>query len=228
MVYSSRFAGLLCALGLLGIPGAGSTAEIVPPPGFRALFNGHDLAGWQGLVELPTRQKLAGDPVKLAEVQKQANERVLPHWTVDDGVLRYDGKGNSLQTDRDYKDFELWVEYKIGPHGDSGIYLRGTPQVQIWDPTDHPEGSGALYNNAKNPRVPLKRADRPVGEWNALRILMRGEKVTVHLNGELGVEDTTMENYWDRAKPIAEAGPVELQHHGNTLEFRNIFLKELP
>ena len=67
------------------------------------------------------------------EKQKEANDKILPHWTVKDGVLDYDGKGNSLQTVKDYGNFELFVDWKIEPKGDSGIYLRGNPQVQIWD-----------------------------------------------------------------------------------------------
>ena len=199
----------------------------VPPEGFTALFNGKDLTGWQGLVELPKREKLAADPEKLAAAQKEANEKFLPHWTVVDGALHYDGKGQSLQTAKDYKDFDLWVDYKIGPKGDSGIYLRGTPQVQIWDPAFNKVGSGGLYNNKENPNNPLKCADKPAGEWNTLHIIMKGDKVTVYLNGELVVDNVTMENYWDRTKPIAPVGPIELQHHGATLEFKNIYVKEL-
>jgi len=205
-----------------------SATEVTPPKGFVALFNGKDLTGWQGLVELPTRMKLLADPAQLAAVQKEANEKYLPHWTVrEGGVLHYDGKGNSLQTVKDYGDFELWVDWKIGPHGDSGIYLRGNPQVQIWDPADWPEGSGGLYNNQKNPSKPLKCADRPIGEWNTFHIIMKGEKVWVYLNSTLVVDNVTMENFWERDKPIPEKGPIELQHHGNPLEFRNIFIKEL-
>ena len=198
-----------------------------PPRGFKALFNGKDLTNWQGLVELPERDKLASDPAALAARQKQADEQILPHWTVKDGVLVYDGKANSLQTARYYKDFELWVDYKILPHGDSGIYLRGCPQVQIWDPAGNPVGSGGLYNNQKNPSKPLKCADRPAGEWNRFHIIMLGENVTVYLNGELVVDNVALENYWDRSKPVPDAGPIELQHHGNTLEFKNVFVKEL-
>ena len=183
--------------GRIPVAATAQAVEILPPPGTFALFNGKDLTGWQGLVELPTRQKLAADPAKLAAAQQAANEKFLPHWTVVDGVLHYDGKGNSLQTARDYGDFELWVEYKIGPHGDSGIYLRGTPQVQIWDPADRREGSGGLFNNKIHPSAAQVR--RPAaGEWNALHIVMRGEKVTVYLNGELVVDQVTMENYWNR------------------------------
>lgn len=199
-----------------------------PPKGFSALFNGKDLTNWQGLVEIKERDKLT--PEQLAAKQKEANEKYLPHWTVKDGVLHYDGKGQSLQTAKDYGDFELWVDWKIPPKGDSGIYLRGNPQVQIWDPNaaaQNAVGSGGLFNNKNNPSKPLKVADKPVGEWNRFRITMKGEKVWVWLNGELVVDNVTLENYWDRTKPIPEKGPIELQHHGDDLQFRNIFLKEL-
>lgn len=194
-----------------------------PPPGYQALFSGKDLAGWQGLVEFPERAKLTKE--QFAAKQKEANEKYLPHWTVTpDGVLHYDGKGQSLQTAKDYKDFDLLVDWKIGPRGDTGIYLRGAPQVQIWD---RPVGSGGLFNNKKNPSNPTKNADKPVGEWNTFRIVMKGDKVSVWLNGEQVVDSVTMENYWDYSQPIPAAGPIELQHHGNPIEFRNIYVKEL-
>ena len=126
------------------------TGDNKPPEGFKLLFNGKDLTGWQGLVELPERSKLS--PEQLAEKQKEANDKFLPHWTVKDGILLYDGRGQSLQTAKDYANFELWVVWKIGPKGDSGIYLRGNPQVQIWD---NPIGSGGLFNNKKHPHDPL-------------------------------------------------------------------------
>jgi hypothetical protein len=216
---------LALGVGLLGTSlsaPAEDKADNTPPKGFTALFSGKDLTGWQGLVELPQRFKLNAD--ELAVKQKEANERFLPHWTAKDGVLHYDGKGNSLQTAKDYGDMELWCDWKIGKGGDSGIYLRGNPQVQIWD---NPVGSGGLFNNKNNPSKPSKVADKPVGEWNTFRILMKGDKVTVYLNGELVVDNVTMENYWQPDKPLPTTGPVELQHHGNPLEFKNIYIKEL-
>jgi hypothetical protein len=198
-------------------------ADNKPPEGFTALFNGKDLSGWQGLVDVKQRSKLS--PEQLAQRQKEANEKFLPHWTVKDGILLYDGKGNNLQTAKDYKDFELWVDWKIGPKGDSGIYLRGNPQVQIWD---NPEGSGGLYNNKKHPSKPLKFADKLVGEWNTFHIIMHGDKVTVYLNGVLVVDKTPLENYWEPGKPLPTTGPIELQHHGDRLWFKNIYVKELP
>jgi len=205
---------------LLIVTLSAAAQDNTPPPGFQALFNGKDLMGWQGLVELPQRAKLTSEQLQIA--QREANEKYLPHWTVRDGILLYDGKGQSLQTARDYRDFELLVDWRIGPKGDTGIYLRGTPQVQIWD---RPEGSGGLYNNQKNPKDPIKKADKPVGEWNTFRIVMRADKVSVWLNGELVVDNVTMENYWDRSLLLPATGPIELQHHGNPIAFKNIYIK---
>ena len=70
-------------------------------------------------------------------------------------------------------------------------------------------------------------ADHPVGEWNRFRIVMAGEKVHVFLNGELVVRDTTLENYWERDKPIYPSGQIELQNHGGQLWFKNIYIREL-
>lgn len=164
-------------------------------------------------------------PAERAEAQAAADVRMRAHWSVVDGVLVFDGKGDSLATVEDFENFELTVDWKIKPDGDSGIYLRGSPQVQIWD---NPIGSGGLYNNQQHPSAPLVVADNPVGEWNTFRIRMIGERVSVWLNGELVVDDAVLENYWDRTQPIFPSGPIELQNHGNTLYFRSISLQELP
>ncbi len=206
----------------------------VPPEGFTALFNGKDLSGWKGLLASPNdnpvkRAKLSSTELSVA--QAKANQRMVEHWKAANGVLEFDGKGDSLCTARDYGDFELLVDWKIKEGGDSGIYLRGSPQVQIWDPfhakNGSEVGSGGLYNNQKNPSTPLKRADRWIGDWNRFRILMVGEKTHVFLNGELVVNDVTLENYWDRARPIFPTGQIELQNHGNNLYFKNIYIREI-
>ena len=219
-------AACVCALLASWSPAADNT----PPPGFVALFNGKDLAGWKGLLKQPLdspAQRAKLSPEELAKAQKEADKDMRAHWRVEDGVIVFDGKGRSLCTAKDYGDFEMYVDYKILPRGDSGVYLRGSPQVQIWDPEANPEGSGGLYNNEKNPRKPLKRADKPVGQWNTLRIKMVGQQVSVWLNGELVVDNVTMENYWERNKPIYPTGQIELQNHGNTLWFKNIYLREI-
>jgi hypothetical protein len=149
------------------------------------------------------------------------------HWRAEGGVLVFDGGGDNICTAGDYGDFELLVDYRIEPGGDSGIYLRGSPQVQIWDPAQWAEGSGGLYNNQQHPSKPLVRADRPAGQWNAFHIRMIGERVTVWLNDELVVDDVTLENYWDRDSPIYLTGPIELQSHGTRLAFQNIRLRPI-
>lgn len=197
-----------------------------PPEGFTAQFNGKDLTNWRGFVADPPKMaKMSAEDLEKA--QAKANERMRQHWTVEDGVLVFDGKGKSLCTAKDYGDFEMYVDWKIKPRGDSGIYLRGTPQVQIWDPNQHGVGSGGLYNNKKGPSKPLATADNPIGDWNTFYIKMVGDKVTVKLNGKLVVDNVPLENYWDRSKPLPATGSIELQNHGNTLWFRNIYLKEL-
>src|SRR5262249_1484200 len=103
----------------------------IPPKGFIALFNGKDLTNWQGLIDIKQRAKFS--PEELVVKQKEASDKILQHWTVKDGVLTYDGMANSLQTVKDFADFELYVDWKIEEKGDSGINLRGCPQVQIWD-----------------------------------------------------------------------------------------------
>jgi hypothetical protein len=221
------FVGLAAALlGVMGLPTRADEKagpkDNTPPEGFKALFNGKDLTGWQGLVPINQRAKMT--PEQRAQAQKKADDRILPHWTVKDGILHYDGKADNLQTVKDYGNVELWVDWKIGAKGDSGIYLRGNPQVQIWD---NLAGSGGLYNNQKNPKDPLVVADNPVGQWNTFRILMKGDRVTVYLNGKLVVDNVPLENYWQRGQPLPMAGPIELQHHGDELWFKNIYIKEL-
>ena len=211
-----------------------------PPEGFTALFNGTDLTNWKGNVPINQRK---GSQEEMEKRQKAADEKTLPHWKVVDGILTYDGKGDSLQTARDYGDFELFIDWKIEMNGDSGIYLRGQPQVQVWDSDNSPgargedkhSGSGGLWNNPVPAgktandagKMPVKKADKPVGEWNTFRIIMKGENVTVYLNGELVVDNKPLANYFEKGKPLPAAGPIELQHHGDKLWFKNIYIKEL-
>lgn len=230
----AAFTVLGLGLTLLSSVRADDSQLNVPPDGFTALFNGQDLSGWKGLVGNP-KTRAAMSSAELAEQQAEADDVMRDHWSVEDGVLVYDGKGTSLCTAKDYENFELLVDWKILPAGDSGIYLRGTPQVQIWDTEEEKyfkhgadKGSGSLWNNKEHERFPLVKADKPAGEWNTFRIRMVGDLVSIWLNGELVTDEVVMENYWERDKPIYSTGQIELQHHGNPLYFRNIFIKELP
>ena len=212
---------------------AAQAADNTPPEGFTALFTGTDLTNWKGLVaNPPKRAKLT--PEQLATEQKKADDNMRAHWRAEHGELIFDGKGQNLCTAKDYGDFEFQVDWLIQTNGDSGIYLRGTPQVQIWDPNNPREvkngadkGSGALWNNRKAGNRPLVRADQPIGQWNSMSIRMVGENVTVKLNGQLVVDNVPLENYWERNQPIYPTGAIELQNHGSILRFKNIYMREL-
>ena len=225
---------LILALLVVLVPVVGcSFAVAEAPKGFVPLFNGKDLDGWKGLVKNPkARAEMSADDLKAA--QNTADESMRAHWKVVDGELEFDGKGQSLCTAKNYGDFELYVDWKILEGGDSGIYLRGSPQVQIWDTEyekyfklGNQKGSGALWNNKKNARFPSAKADKPVGEWNRFFIRLVGDKLTVKLNDKLVVDSVTMENYWERDKPLYKTGSIELQNHGNKLWFRNLYLRDL-
>jgi len=222
-------------------------AENIPPPGFTALFNGKDLSGWYGWGTRDPVEFWAMTPEQQAEYKRQSIEGGLPegkrgpehiraHWRVEGGELVNDGKGLYLTTDKDYRDFDLWVQYKALPDGDSGVYLRGTPQVQIWDSTKgdpkgngQDKGSGGLWNNSPGTpgKDPLVLADKPFGEWNSFRILMVGSRVSVWLNNKLVVDHALMENYYDRKVPIPARGPIQLQTHGGEIRWRNIYVREI-
>jgi HEAT repeat protein len=208
-------------------------ASLPKDDGFVPLFNGKDLTGWKGLVGNPlTRAKMSEKA--LGEAQLKTDAAAAESWVVENGILLFKGKGDNLCSVKEYGDFEMLVDWKLfpGKEPDAGIYLRGTPQVQIWDTSrvnvGAQVGSGGLYNNQQNISKPLIVADNAVGEWNTFRIRMIGDKVTVYLNGQLVVDNVTLENYWDRSQPIFAAGPVELQAHGSVVGYRDIYLKEIP
>ncbi len=214
------------------------TQTMVAPEGFTTLFAGkaEDLAqNWKGVTTAGgfdnplVRQKATAE--KRAEMQKVADAQMAKHWTVRNGNLFFDGfkGGYSLATKKDYADFELWADWRIlTERGDSGLYLRGAPQVQIWDAHNQWHiGSGGLYNNQKNPSRATEIADRQVGDWNRFYVRMVGDKVTVRLNGRTVVDNVTLENYWNRALPIFAKEQLELQCHGDPIEWRNVFIREL-
>lgn len=202
--------------------------------GITKIFNGKNLDGWKGLVENPIARVKMG-PAEEARRQVKADELMRRDWNVKDGMIVYVGHGyDNLCTQKKYGDFEMYVDWKLDPSGaepDAGIYLRGTPQVQIWDTTrvdvGAQVGSGGLYNNTKNVSTPSQVADNKLGEWNSFHIIMRGEKVTVYLNGVKVVDNVTLENYWDRNQNIFPVEQIELQAHGSLTYFRDIYVKEL-
>ena len=202
--------------------------------GFQSLFNGYDLTGWKGLVENPVvRSKMTKQQLDSAQVT--ADVQMRRDWKVENGLLVYVGQGyDNICTMNKYDDFELYIDWNLDPSGkepDAGIYLRGTPQVQIWDTArvdvGAQVGSGGLYNNQKNRSTPLVVADNGMGQWNSFYIKMVGDRVTVRLNGVLVVDSVVLENFWDRSQPIFPFEQIELQAHGSKVYYRNIYLKRL-
>ena len=220
-----------------GSPAVVKGSILKPPPGFTALFNGRDLTGWWGLGTEHYDKYRNLSPEALRERREKSLADIRRHWRVEKGELVNDGHGLYLTTNRFYRDFELLLEYKTVPRADSGVYLRGIPQVQIWDTTEEggkwklgaDKGSGGLWNNAEGSpgRDPLVHADKPFGEWNRLRIVMIGPYVSVWLNGKRTVKDAELQNYFDRGAPIPPDGPIQLQTHGGEIRWRNIFLREI-
>ena len=210
--------------------------EPAPPEGFHAIFNGTDLSGWHGLNPHPPA-KLEGE--KREANLKQQREEFPQHWRVENGELVNVGTGPYATTDEEFGDLELTLEYKTVAGADSGVYLRGNPQVQIWDitqktvadkPDRHPNrGSGGLFNNPPKTlgRDPIMVADKPFGQWNQLRIRQIGARTWVWLNTRAVVEGAVMENYWDKTKPLPAKGPIMLQTHGGEIRWKNIFVREI-
>ncbi|MBL9213352.1 MAG: DUF1080 domain-containing protein [Opitutaceae bacterium] len=237
----------------LVVASSGWLSAVTPPAGYTALFNGRDLSGWRGGMTFDHRKLLAMSPAErdaqiakwnasMLEVSKKTGK---PHWYVEGEDLVNDGFGAYATTIKDYGNFELHLEYKTVAGADSGIYLRGVPQVQIWDinqpdqakrPDRRPRlGSGGLFNNTPGTpgRDPLVVADKAFGEWNKVRIVMVGSRVSVWLNGKMVVDHAIMENYYDAKLPAAERrpvpaqGPIQLQTHGGEIRWRNVFLREI-
>ena len=226
---------------VLLIPAFAQESLNKPPAGFTALFNGKDLSGWRGRqgTYSPHAEALLSKEELAAKQTAWNAERDL-HWSVDTakGEIVSDGKSVHLATAKDYGDFELFVDWLMVNHnGDSGVYLRSYPQVQIWDVDNPrevkngaPRGSGALWNdNDDNPgKWPLVKADNPIGEWNTMTVKMVGTRVWVSLNGKDVVVGQVLDNFFDRAQPVLPAGSIELQTHGSEVRFRNVFVREIP
>lgn len=219
----------------LGLSMFSTMAVAGPPEGFTSLFNGKNLEGWHGhnphdSVKVPAEEREAA----IASYQ----EAFKKHWTVENGELVNDGHGPYATTDKEYGDIEFHIEYKTVPLADSGLYLRGTPQVQIWDTReeggkweiDADKGSGGLWNNSpgtpgKNPSALM---DKPFGEWNSFKITQLGARTSVVFNDKLVVDNAIMENFWDRKAPLPAKGPIHLQTHGGEIRWRDIYVREIP
>lgn len=207
--------------------------------GFVPLFNGTDLTGWYAVETYNPRDFAAKDEADRKAVVDAAKKQTEKFWRVEGKEIVNDGKGPYLTTEKEFRDFELVLEYKTVAKADSGIYLKATPQVQIWDYTESggkwnigaDKGSGGLWNNSEgsNGKDPLVLADKPFGEWNHFRIRQIGARTWVWLNDKLIVDNAVMEDYWSKSPnklPLIAKGPIQLQTHGGEIRWRNIAVKE--
>jgi len=202
------------ALAAFAVAAPAQAADNQPPEGFGALFNGKDFTGWQA--------KQGG------EESDEERAKWQEHWKVEDGVIRFDGKGPNLWTSEKFGDFVLMVDWRFPKPGDSGVYLRGQAksQVNIWC---RDMGSGEVWGyrtdqsqpeEVRKACTPLKNMDKPVGEWNTFVITMKGDRLTVELNGEAVIKEAQLPG-------VPEEGQIALQRHGSPIEFKSIFIKEL-
>ncbi len=208
------------------------------PAGFTALFDGKTLTGWHGMDTYDIRKLDAMTDAVRVKTLAGWTEDAAKHWSAEKGELVNDGFGKFLTTDKSYGDLHLVLDYKTIPKTDSGVYLRGSPQIQIWDYTAGNEkrnlgsekGSGGLWNNSPGSlgKDPLVLADKPFGEWNHVEVIQVGARTTVLLNGKLVVDHAPMENYFDRKLPLFARGPIQLQTHGGEIRWRNLYAREIP
>ncbi len=241
----------LCALFFCGTASLTRAEEpSTPPEGFTSLFNGEDLSGWKvpegdnghwkvldGVIDYDALSEATGDKNLWTE-KEYGNFTLRIDWRIKrttgyynvpyvlpDGSYVKDAEGNKITHPM--------------KNADSGIYVRGTSKAQlnIWC---WPIGSGEVYgyrNSEENaPEIragvtPTRNADNPIGEWNTFEITMKGDRLTVVLNGELIIENAQLPE-------VPETGPIALQHHGgmkdgeyspasSLVQFRNIYIKEL-
>jgi hypothetical protein len=197
--------------------------------GWRSLFDGRTLTGWHVYHE-------SGTP---------------KNWAVVDGTIQRMADGGDLVTDQLYGNFELALDWKITPGGNSGILYRVAdtgeetyftgPEMQVLDDTRHPDGkspltsAGSDYGLYPAPRGVVK----PVGEWNSIRLVVNGNHVEHWLNGVKVVEYELHSPEWN-AKVAASkfsawpgygmsaTGRIALQQHGAQVNYRNIRIRVLP
>ncbi len=221
--------GLAAGFAALVAPAAWADS---PTPGFTRIFDGKTTTGWHGRPHI--------HPDKFAEAtaeQKQAwDDEIAKHWKIEGDELINDGHGAYMTTDKSYGDIELKLKYRTVPLADSGVYVRSTPQIQIWDTTEEAKfgiganlGSGGLWNNSPGApgKDPLVKADRPFGEWNEIHMIQVGARTTIKLNGQLVVDNAIMENFWDRKQPLFRTGVIQLQTHGGEIAWKDIEVREI-
>jgi hypothetical protein len=180
-----------------------------------------------------SRKRVWGPPVSLLESQGLKGWRPREKskkfgWKCEDGVLTNSEQGDiDILSEEKFKDFQLHLEFKVAPHGNSGVYLRGRYEVQIQDdygkPTE-PHGMGAIYSRIA-PRI---NASKPADSWQTYDITLVGRWVTVKLNGETVIDNGHLDGITGGAvNPFeSQPGPLMLQGDHGKVWFRNITVQE--
>jgi hypothetical protein len=217
-----------------------NAADNAPPAGFKPLFNGKDLSGWKvdevqkkhwtvkegGVLDLNPEGAPAGKDITLWSKDEFGDVTIMLDW-------RWSGPAKKMHRPillangdekKDEKGNPVTVEIE---ERDSGVYLRGSSksQVNLWS---WPAGSGEVYGYRTDRKMPAevragvtpkKNMDKPVGEWNHMVITIKGDRLTVALNGEEVITNAQLPG-------VPENGAIALQHHGQAIQFKNIYVKE--
>jgi hypothetical protein len=221
-----------CARGSDGAPSQENLQDMLTPAereaGWRLLFDGKTTNGWRGY----------------------RKDSMPAGWQVVDGALTRVAPAGDIVTIHQYDDFELALEWRVAPGGNSGIFYRVTedgdypwqsgPEMQVLDDAAHADGrspltsAGALYGLYPAPRG----ISKPAGEWNTARIVLNGNHVEHWLNGTRVVEAELGSPDWqarlERSKFDTlprygrnRSGHIGLQDHGDRVEYRSIKLRLL-
>ena len=203
---------------------AGAVGGLATEPGFESLFDGRTIEGWT----LLPRESGRGA------------------WRVVDSMLTVDGRPGNLASEGEFGDFELRLEWKVGPGGNGGVFYRVTEDGGAWgDAIEYQLADNARQASQANPDrragaayglyPPREGLAKPAGQWNTLRIVARGKRVEHWLNGRKAVEfEVDSEDFRRRAsarfpdRPTfakARSGRIVLQDHGSTVWFRNLRIR---
>jgi len=238
---------IVMALGL----GLARGQQEATPAGFKSLFNGKDFAGWKvpegdgghwkvvdGVIDYDARSE-AKDDRNLWTVEEFGDFVIRVDWRIKETPYTNPRIPYILPDGTHARDIHGKEMRMALPDSDSGILLRGMgkSQVNIWC---WPIGSGEMYGyrmdrnqpaEVRAGATPRTQADNPVGQWNRFEITMRGDRVTVALNGKTVIKNAQMPG-------VPARGPIGLQHHGSMrngqwtsppslLQFRNISVRRL-
>jgi len=203
-------------------PAANRADNVSPPEGFVSLFNGKDFAGWK---------ESGGKPTEFLEMPAS--------WKIDDNTIMFikesTGKDGHLWTEKSFKNWELHVDWKFA--GGTTGFFTSPAHIKIWDVNKTTgwaaTGSGSLgYGDTMV--KPIKKADKPLGQWNHFRILVESPPARKDPNGKPVASKGTI-SIWLNDELVIDKEPrtirksrIGLQDHGSQVGFKNLYIRELP